>query len=69
MFSYNPLWKTLIDRNISKAELRKNCNIPKQTYTDMNKNKSVSLKTLNKICNYLNCEISDVMEFIPDSKD
>lgn len=66
MFLYNPLWKTLIDKNISKADFRKDCNIPKQTFTDMNKNKFVSLKTLNKICSFLNCKIEDVIEFIPD---
>lgn len=66
MFSYNPLWKTLIDKNMSKADFRKECNIPKQTYTDMNKNKFVSLKTIHKICSFLNCNIEDVIEFIPD---
>lgn len=66
MISYNPLWKTLIDRKIAKANFRKDCNIQKQTYTDMNKEKFVSLKTINKICNFLNCKIEDVIEFIPD---
>ena len=68
MFSFSPLWKTLIDKNISKADFRKECNIPKQTYTDMNKNKYVSLKTINKICTFLNCNISEVIEFIPDNE-
>ena len=68
MVSYNPLWKTLIDKNITKANFRKECNIPKQTFTDMNKNKFVSLRTINKICSFLNCKIEDVIEYIPDEE-
>lgn len=66
MISYKPLWKTLLDKNIKKSDFKKICNLSKQTYTDMNQNKFVSLKTINKICNCLNCNISDVIEFIPD---
>lgn len=69
MFSYNPLWKLLIDKNLSKTELRTSCNITKQTLADMNKNKYVSLKTLDKICKYMNCNISDVIEYIPNKED
>lgn len=66
MISYNPLWKTLIDKNISKSKFRIECNISKQTYADMNKDKFVSLKTINKICKFLNCNISEVIEYIEE---
>lgn len=66
MISYNPLWKTLIDKKINKAKFRIDCNISKQTYADMNKDKNVSLKTIDKICKFLDCKISDVIEYIKD---
>lgn len=64
MISYNPLWKTLIDKNISKTKFKADCNLAKQTYTDMNQNRFVSFKTIDKICYYLNCDICDVIEHI-----
>lgn len=64
MISYNPLWKTLINKKISKSNFRVDCNISKQTYADMNKDKFVSLRTIDKICDFLNCDISDVIEYI-----
>lgn len=66
MISYSPLWKTLIDKKISKSNFRVACNISKQTYADMNKDKFVSLKTINKICKFLNCNINDVIEYIEE---
>lgn len=68
MFSYNPLWKTLIDRNMNKTDLGKKCHLTKQTIADMNKNKYVSLKSLDRICKNLNCNISDIIEYIPDNE-
>lgn len=66
MISYSPLWKTLIDKKIKKSDFRIACNISKQTYADMNKDKFVSLKTINKICKFLNCDIKDVIEYIDE---
>jgi len=68
MFSYNPLWKTLLDKNMNKTELSKTAKITTQTMADMGKNKFVNMSTLNKICNTLQCEISDVIEHFPDNE-
>lgn len=67
MFSFNPLWKTLLDKNMNKTDLLKSANLTSQTIADMGKNKFVSMATLNKICNTLKCDISDVIEYIPDN--
>lgn len=67
MFSYNPLWKTLLDKNWNKTELLKNANLTSQTIADMGKNKFVSMSTLNKICNVLQCDISNVIQHFPDN--
>ncbi len=66
MISYDPLWKTLIDKKMSKAEFRKKCNIAKQTYADMNNDKYISLRTIERICLFLNCSISDVIDITND---
>ena len=68
MISYNPLWKTLIDKHISKPTFRKDCNIQKQTYADMNNDKFISLRTIDKICDFLQCNIEDVIEHVPSNQ-
>lgn len=68
MFSYNPLWKTLLDKNMNKTELLKRANLTSQTIADMGKNKFVSMSTLNKICNILHCDISNVIQHFPDNE-
>ena len=62
--SYNKLWKLLIDRKMSKADLRKQAGIAPNTLTKLNRDEEVSLSVLKKICNTLQVDIGDVMEFI-----
>ena len=64
--SYNKLWKLLIDKKMSTAELRKEVGIAPNTMTRLRKDEEVSLNVLNKICSALNVDIGDVMEFLPD---
>ena len=66
MISYNPLWKTLIDRGINKTVLAKGSGISPTIITCMGKNASVSMATIDKICRYLNCRVEDVVECLPD---
>jgi len=68
MFSYKPLWKTLLDKNMNKTTLSSIANLTNQTIADMGKNKYVSMSTLDKICNTLNCNIADVIEHIPNDQ-
>lgn len=62
--SYNKLWKLLIDRKMSKADLRKRAGIAPNTLTKLNRDEEVSLSVLKKICNTLQVDIGDVMEFV-----
>lgn len=66
MISYNPLWKLLIDLGKKKTDLLLDCNLNKNTLADMGKNKYVSLKSIEKICKAYNCNISDIIEYIPE---
>lgn len=62
--SYNKLWKLLIDKKMSQADLRKAVEIAPNTLTKMKKDEEVSMSVLLKIADYLDCDISDICEFI-----
>ena len=61
-FNYKPLWKTLIDKNMTKTKLAEKIKINHNTLAKMSKNEYVSMETLDKICNELNCKIEDIIE-------
>ena len=66
--SYNKLWKLLIDRKISKADLRKMAGILPNTMTRMNKDETISLEVLGRICEVLKVDFGDIISHIPDNK-
>ena len=60
--SYKPLWKLLIDRDITKGELRIRAGISTRALAKLGKNEDVSTDVLRKICTALDCDLSDIME-------
>lgn len=62
-FSYKPLWKMLIDRDMTKKRLMEETGISKSTIVKMNKGEYVSLEVINRICDKLHCDIADVCVF------
>ena len=64
--SYNKLWKLLVDRKRSKADLRKAAGIAPNTMTRLRRDEEVTLTVLNKICTALGADIGDIMEFVPE---
>lgn len=67
--SYNKLWKLLIDKKMSKADLRKAAGIAPNTMTRLRRDEEVTLAVLNKICTTLEVDIGDIMEFIPSENE
>lgn len=63
--SYNKLWKLLIDKGISKTELKQAVKMSPNTLAKLGKNETVSLDVLIRICEVLHCDIGDIMELIP----
>lgn len=61
--SYNGLWKMLIDKNLYRKDLVSELNISSATVAKMGKGENVSLEVLQKICEYLDCNIGDIMSF------
>lgn len=64
--SYNKLWKLLVDKKMSKADLRKAAGIAPNTMTRLRRDEEVTLSVLNRICAALDVNIGDVMEFVPE---
>lgn len=66
--SYNKLWKLLIDKNMTKTELRLKADIATSTLAKLSKNGQVSMEVLLKICKTLDCDISDILEIKKEAK-
>lgn len=68
MMNYNKLWKLLIDKQMKKSDLRKNAGISSSSLAKLTKNENVTTEVLCKICKELQCDVADIMEYIPDSE-
>lgn len=64
--TYKPLWHTLIERNMRKEDLRLAAGLTTNMIANMGKGKHISMETLTKICETLNCGILDVIELEAD---
>jgi DNA-binding Xre family transcriptional regulator len=67
--SYNGLWKLLIDKNMYKKDLTEKLSISSATIAKMGKGESVSMDVLQKICDYMECNIGDIMSFEKTEKE
>jgi DNA-binding Xre family transcriptional regulator len=65
-FSFTPLWKLLIDRNMTREQLRIALGISPNTMAKMTKGQFVSMEIIGKICNYLNVGLDQVVEYKQD---
>lgn len=66
--SYCKLWKLLIDKRMSKADLRHEAEIAPNTMTKLNKEQPVSLDVLCRICEVLSVDFADIVEYVPEEK-
>ena len=64
--SYQPLWNTLKERGMRKEDLRLAAGLTTNMIANMGKGKHISMETLLRICEALNCEITDVIELVSD---
>ena len=60
--SYKKLWLLLIQKDISKATLRKDVGLSTGTMSKLNKGEEVALTVLMRLCDYLDCDIGDICE-------
>lgn len=67
--SYNRLWKLLVDKKMSKADLRKVADIAPNTMTKLRRDEAVNLAILGRICQSLDCDFGDIMEYIREPEE
>lgn len=60
-FSYKPLWKLLIDKDLTKKELMLSTGISKSTMDKMGRGELVSMDIIDRLCSHFNCKIEDVI--------
>lgn len=68
MIVYKKLWKLLIDKDMKKTELSELSNVSMTSIAKLRRNENVNTEILNKICMALECDVSDIMEVIPDNE-
>ena len=68
MISYEPLWKTMKERGATTYTLQVKGEISSSTIRRLKANESVSTNTLEALCKILNCDLSDIIEYLPDNK-
>lgn len=66
-WSYKPLWRLLLERDMKKTEMQRLAGISSVVLAKMGKNQPVTLETLGKICKVLECRVEDVIEYIPET--
>lgn len=66
--SYKKLWKMLIDKDMIKKDLRLQTGFSTTTMSKLSKDENVSMDVIEKICTVLNCDVGDIMEFVPENK-
>lgn len=67
--SYNRLWKLLIDKGMTRQDLREKTGISSASIAKMGKGENINTGLLVKICEALNCNTDDIMEIVPDETD
>lgn len=63
MITYEPLWKTLKNKNISTYKLLKDYNISRGMLDNLKHNRSITMTTLNQLCDMLDCDVTDIIRY------
>ena len=67
--SYKKLWVLLIEKDITRAQMRRDLKIATGTMSKLNKGEEVALSVLLRICEYLECDISDICSVVKPKKE
>lgn len=66
MINYDPLWKTMKERNITTYTLLKKYHFHKATIQRLRRNQPISARTIDDLCQILNCSVEQVLLILPD---
>ena len=64
--SYNRLWKLLVDKKMSKADLRKAAGLAPNTMTKLRRDELVAMTVLDRICFTLDADFGDIIQYVKD---
>jgi putative transcriptional regulator len=67
-FNYERLWELAYEKRLNKTALRDEAGITNSTLARLSKNQTVSMEVLGRICEALNCNIEDIVEYIRENK-
>ena len=67
--SYKKLWVLLIEKDITRAQMRRDLKIATGTMSKLNKGEEVALSVLLRICEYLDCDIGDICSVVKPQKE
>jgi DNA-binding Xre family transcriptional regulator len=67
--SYKKLWVLLIEKDVTRAQMRRDLKIATGTISKLNKGEEVALSVLLRICEYLNCDIGDICSVVKPRKE
>lgn len=67
--SYDKLWKKLIDKKWNRTKLKEKSGISTASLAKLGKNANITTDVLVKICEALDCDVSDIMEIVPDEEE
>lgn len=66
MITFNPLWQTLKSRGITQYDLLNKYEMSRGMLDNLKHNRSITLNTLNDLCNMFDCDIADIIEYKKD---
>lgn len=67
-FSYNRLWKVLIDKGMAKKDLKEITGLTSTTIAKLGKGQTVNMEVLGRICKALNVNVGEIVDYIPDEE-
>lgn len=68
MITFDPLWATLKEKNISKYKLINTYGLSRGTLNSLMHNQNVTMNTLNWLCEILQCDITQIIRYTPDEE-
>ena len=66
MITFDPLWETLKKQKITQYDLIEHYGMSRGTLDNLKHNRSITLKTLNELCDKFNCDITDIIHYTKD---
>lgn len=67
-FSYEKLWKRISSIGLNKTTFRDQCGITSASLSRLGKNENVSMEVIDRICNFLECNVEDILDHVPERK-